>query len=222
MADEKINLEATPEKPRKINKVIVGTVAFSLVCATGFFMVSSFSSSKDKNTDNKVTTTTTNLSENELERMRKDNAAAANSSKQKQQGQLGTQSTNRSTATSSDTGSRSGSSADTSTYRNSTSNATSYSRSVAAAPPPTVVKEDPYEKFQAEKNQRSWAREEKEELEREAANKAAQQSSIFFTIKVADAPPQPDAKEQPSTVNDYYNSLGTDSYVTVVKGRQAR
>lgn len=210
MADEQISLEPTAEKPRKLNKAIFAAFGVVVVFATMYFMSPSSDEETSKENEAKPQTEAA-LSEGAITSMKKTNEAmkAEAAAKDPQAHDHTDEGLGEATHTA-DPSNRQGSN---SQYAASGSYASS---APATAPPPVVV--SPYEKFQEEKNKRTWAREEQEENERRQSNKAANGSRIFFTVSVADEKANKDRETaKPSNINDYYNSLGSDGYVSVVR-----
>lgn len=210
MADKEINLEPTTERPRKLNKLFFVAFAVVTVGATMYFMTPS-SDEPNKEDEGKASTSTA-ISANDIDSMKQANAAKA-AAAQKGAGMPGDTSAG---ADVDDHGhahddSSMGAAQPGSGYAGTSAQAAPARQ---AAPPPTVV--SPYEKYQQEKDKRTWAREEQEENERRKQNQAAHNSNIFFKIKVAEEKADTE-KENPATMNDYYNSLGSDGYVTVVR-----
>ncbi len=223
MAEDQINLEPTAEKPKKINKLIIGVLGFALVFGTAYFMSSSGgdSDSKSQKTQTESMDQSTSLSKSTVEQMKRDNEAASKKSLNGKDTNPSTPSTGQSAAASAGTVSQNTayleSYADT---ERAASTSSRYTSTPSAAPAPVEV--SPYEKFQTEKNKREWARSEQQEVDREKQDREAHKSNIFFTIQVADdGKTDKKAAEQPkpATVNDYYNSLGTDGYISIVRGR---
>lgn len=204
------NIEIKPEneKPKKVNKLILIGIVFAISALMGYLLVPTGDSKKEMDKPHQTTTQTGSTISQQL----KDEQNKKKTDKPVVEEQKNDQATGEVQGTT----------------NNEPHQVTVQESNVrSAAPAPTVVqKSQPsaYEQYQEQKKQRSWAREEQQELNREDARQKANESAVFFDLSKGKETQSKDTNAGSQSVNDYYNnsSSNSSSYISVVGNDQSK
>lgn len=211
--EEKINLDPTNKPPRKINRILLGGVTGLIILGIAYLSLPG-SDSKPAETKNETQVSQVNLgstlaNSEEIARRNADNKSNKNAG---QQGQNGA---NSNAIVQADNHDHSNA---LSTNQSGTISNGGSGQQVASAEAPAPL--TPREKYEEEREARSWERQEKNSLVREAEDVQGQRSKIFFDLPKKDKEETNKSSGNNSNVNDYYNNSTDSNYITVVgKGR---